>query len=347
MQQLVFITGSTGLVGGHLLVQLHLKRFKIKALVRKTSSFEQLKLISDFYNVSFNEVIKAVDWVYGDTLDYIGLQEALKGVKTIYHCAAMVSFGRKNRETLLKTNIRGTANMVDAAVECGVGQFCFISSIAALGSENETGFIDETTPRDINKPVSVYSESKFLSELEVWRGAAEGLNVVILNPGVILGPGLPNKGSMLLFQAASKGIPFYTDSVTGYIDVRDICRAAIDLISREIYGKRFVLVSENVDNMRLFTDIAQQFGKKGPSVRAGKGLLNIAIVFAELLSLFTKKDPPLSKDTIRTVTHPEYYSSQLIKDTIHFSFTPISETIHDTSLFLINHLKERQKKTWK
>lgn len=339
MQQLVFLTGGTGLVGGHLLVQLYQTDCKIRALIRKTSSFNQLRIICDFYQVPFEALYDSIEWIPGDTLDFIGLRASLKGVDTVYHCAAMVSFNKKNRAVLLKTNVQGTANMVDAAIESGVNRFCFISSIGALGNEKTNHFIDENTPRDVNKLWSAYSESKFQSELEVWRGSAEGLKVVILNPGVVLGPGLPDKGSMLLFNVASKGIPFYTDQVTGYVDVRDIGMAALELISKGIYGKRFVLVAENVDNKRLFTEIAGEYGKKGPTIHAGKGLLNVAAFLFDLYGKMTGSAPQLTKETVLSATNVVQYSSQLIQSTIHFRFTPISETIRDTSAFL----KKQQK----
>ncbi len=342
MQERVFITGCTGLVGGHLLVRLYLQGVKIRSLVRKTSSFEQLRLISDFYNVPFLELHRSIDWVYGDTMDYVGLKEALLQCDTVYHCAALVSFGKGSRDNLLKINVRGTANMVDAALANGVRNFCFVSSIAALGKESDNDFINEDTSRDVNKPASGYSESKYLSELEVWRGAAEGLNVVVVNPGVILGPGLPEKGSMQIFNVGSKGFPFYVDSQTGYVDVRDVCRALVELRERKQFGKRFVLVSRNMNIKQLFTLIANEYGKKGPTFHVGSGWLRLAAALLGIASWFTRKPSQLSGDTLRSIAHPEFYSSQLIQDTIGFIFTPMEDTIHDTVIFLKQVNKEQK-----
>jgi len=342
--QRVFITGSTGLVGGHLLVQLYLKGSRIKALVRQQASFEQLRLISDFYAVPLQELHRAIEWTYGDTLDYVHLKEALMGTEVVYHCAGLVSFGKGQRDALLRTNVKGTANMVDAALLAGVNHFNYISSIAALGKESDTGLIDEETSREMSKHVSDYSESKFFDELEVWRGAAEGLPVSILNPGVILGPGLPDRGSLLIFNVAAKGIPFYTDSQTGYVDVRDIARAAITLVEKNLTGKRYVMVAENCHNKDLFALITNAFGKKPPRIRAGLGLLRIAVWISSLLSWFTGKPSQLSKDTLRSIAQPECYSSQRIIDELDFAFTPLQETINDTALFVKNLPKEKQKR---
>jgi nucleoside-diphosphate-sugar epimerase len=267
-------------------------------------------------------------------MDFVGLHEHLKDVDSVYHCAAMVSFSKKNREKLLSTNIRGTSNMVDASIACGVKKFCFISSIAALGSEENNHLIDEDSFRDTNKKVSDYSESKYRSELEVWRGNAEGLNTIILNPGVILGPGLPDKGSLLFFNVAKKGMPFYTDATTGYVDVRDISRAALELMAKGTYGERFAVVSENIGNKQLFSMIAAEFGKKGPSIRAGKGLLCIAAFISGVYSQVTGKTPQFTKDTARSAKNPQQYSSKKIIDELNFKFTPISQTISETCDFL-------------
>lgn len=337
MQQLVFLTGSTGLIGGHLLVGLYKRNYKVRALIRKSSSFNQLQLICDFHGVSFEVLHDTVEWVEGDTLDFVGLHELMKGVDEVFHCAAMVSFNQKNRDEILRINVQGTSNMVDASIDCGVKRFCFISSIAALGSEKNNGFIDEFSLRDPYKITSSYSESKYLSELEVWRGSTEGLDVVILNPGVVLGPGNPDKGSLLFFKVAKKGMPFYTEATTGYVDVRDIARAAIELMTRGIFGKRFVLVSENIDNKRLFTLIANCFGKKGPIFLAGKTILYFGVFISRIASILTGSTPQLTFDTVKSAQHPQRFSSKQIKEVLNFEFIPIEQTVSDTVGFIKKH----------
>jgi len=331
---LVFLTGGTGLVGGHLLVSLHQSGQNIRALVRPTSSFRQLRLICAFYNQSFDELYDSVEWVYGNTLDYVGLCGFLADVEAVYHCAAVVSFNKKSARELLKTNIQGTSNMVDAALACGVKRFCFISSIGALGNSQEGDFIYEYTPRKNEENHSIYSESKFRSELEVWRANNEGLNTVILNPGVILGPGAPGKGSLLLIQAGRKGMPFYTKATTGYVDVRDVCRAGIELMGKNIFGKRFILVSENVDNRALFSMIAAEFDQKPPRFLAGKTVLQLAAFLSGIYGIITGKTPQLTRETVKTAQHPQKYSSQQIRDVLNFEFIPLHQTIQDTCRFL-------------
>lgn len=331
---LIFLTGATGLVGGHLLVRLFQSGKKVRCLIRPSASFEQLKLICSYYAVSFAQLQESVEWVQGNTLDFIGLCELMENTVEVYHCAAMVSFNTKNRDEMLLTNVRGTSNMVDAALKTGVQKFCFVSSIAALGSTNDASFIKEDTPRKTDGRASAYSESKFQSELEVWRAISEGLNAVIVNPGVILGPGDPDKGSLLLFKVGSKGVPFYTTATTGYVDVRDVCDICISLMEKEIFKKRHVLVSENAHNGIVFGLIAKEYGKKPPGILAGKALLQAGVWISGLIGLFSRKTPQLTNDTIRSAQNPQYYSNERIRKTLDYSFIPLEQTIHDTAEFL-------------
>ncbi len=331
---LVLLTGSTGLLGGHMLVHLFKAGKKVRCLIRPTSSLEQLKLICSYYNQSFEELNSSVEWVYGNTLDFIGLCEMMTGINEVYHCAAIVSFNNKDRKNILQTNVQGTSNMVDAALKCGVERFCFISSIASLGTTPDHTPIKEDTPRKNDDHISAYSESKFRSELEVWRGISEGLNAVIVNPGVILGPGEPEKGSLLLFKIGSKGMPFYTKATTGYVDVRDVCKIAMALMEKELYKKRFILISENVHNGTLFGLIAKEFGKKPPRILVGKALLNMGVLFSALAGMMTGKTPQLTKDTIRSAQNPQTYSNERICKALEYKFISLADTIHETADFL-------------
>jgi len=334
IHNMVFLTGSTGLVGGHLIVRLHQSGRSIRALVRSTSTFDQLRLICQFYHQSFEELYNSVEWVYGNTLDFVGLCENLKDVEEVYHCAAVVSFNSRNKKELLRTNIQGTANMVDASLKCGVSRFCFISSIGALGNAEKGEFINEKTPWKNDGKVSAYSESKFRSELQAWRGYNEGLNMVIVNPGVILGPGAPDKGSLLLFKVGREGLPFYTKATTGYVDVRDVCRAATELMDKKIYGKHFILVSDSIDNRDLFSMIATEFNAKPPRFEAGKTILTLAAFFSEAYGLLTGKMPQLTMETVKSVQKPQKYSNQLIRKTLNFNFISLQQSIQDTCNFI-------------
>ena len=330
----VFLTGSTGFVGGHFLIHLYHSGRRVRALIRTSSSFDELRLICDYYRQSFDELFAAVEWVYGNTLDYISLCDLLNGAEEVFHCAGAVSFDSGNSRQLFQTNIQGTSNMVDAALKCSVKRFCFISSISALGNTKGQDFINEETARQSEEIYSLYSDSKFRSELEVWRANSEGLDTVILNPGVVLGPGSPRKGSLLLFQTVQRGMPFYTNATTGYIDVRDICRAGIELMEKGLFGKRFILVSENVSNKELLSMIASEFSVKPPRYQAGKTLLQLSACLSENIWKLMGLEPKLTRDLVRIVQSSSKYSSQKIETALNFQFTPLCKTIHDTCLFI-------------
>jgi dihydroflavonol-4-reductase len=331
---LVLLTGATGFVGGHMLVRLFRSGKKVRCLIRSSSSLEQLKLICTFYQQPFEELKTSVEWLTGDTLDFIGLCRQMENVAEVYHCAALVSFNSKNRRELLQTNVQGTSNMVDAALNANVKKFCFISSIAALGSTPDRTPIQEDTPRKNDDKTSAYSESKFRSELEVWRGVSEGLNAVIVNPGVILGPGDPEKGSLLLFKTGRKGMPFFTNATTGYVDVRDVCQFAIELMEKNLFNKRYILVSENAHNGTVFSLIAKEFGKKPPRILAGWALLRMGVLVSALVGLITRKTPQLTSDTIRSAQNPQAYSNLRICKALGCSFIPLRQTIRESSDFL-------------
>lgn len=334
---LAFLTGATGLVGGHLLIRLFQAGKRVRCLIRPTSSMEQLKLICSYYNQPFEELERSVEWILGNTLDYTGLCEWMENVDEVYHCAAMVSFNSKNSREMLQTNVYGTSNMVDAALSVGVSKFCFISSIAALGSTPDQSPIDEDAPRKNEERTSAYSESKFRSELEVWRGISEGLNAFIVNPGVILGPGDPTKGGLLLFKTGKKGIPFYTKATTGYVDVRDVCDICMALMHKGVSHKRYILVSENAHNGTVFGMIAKEYGKKPPRILAGKFILRMGVLLSSFAELFTGKPSQLTKDTIRSAQNPQHFSNRRIREELNYTFIPLQRTIQDTADFLKSH----------
>jgi dihydroflavonol-4-reductase len=329
-----FLTGSTGLLGAHLLIHLKCKGKRIRCLIRSTSSMKQIEQVCSFYGESFEKLKSSVDWVVGDTLDYVHLKECMKGASEVYHCAAVVSFNSKDRQAMLKINVQGTANMVDAALSNKVEKFCFISSIASLGKTLDYSPVLENTPRKTDEKVSAYSESKFKSELQVWRGIAEGLNAVILNPGVILGSGMLEKGSMLIVKNGIKGIPFYTKATTGYVDVRDVCAGAIQLMEKELFGQRFIFVSENAHNGQIFGMLARNFGKKPPRYEVGPAALRIGVFVSSFLSIFSGKTSQLTNDTVQSAQHPVTYSNEKIREALDFEFIPLEQTINEVCSFI-------------
>jgi len=331
---MILVTGATGLVGGNLLWYLLHDNERVTAICRESSNLKSLRTIFSFYTSNPDKYLSRIDWRLADILDKESIEKAICSVTTIYHCAALVSLG-DNAEILLKTNVTGTKNIVQAALKANVRKFCFVSSIAACGKEETKQDIDENSTWTIDSNRSLYSQSKYDSEQEVWKGIKLGLKAVIVNPGVILGVSGNNNGSAQLFSQVQKGLLFYTSGGSGYVDVRDVAKAMIQLTDSEILSERFILVAENCSNKDILCRMADGFGKYRPIVPIGKKALWLVGYIFEILGKVLRFRPLIDRGTARSATNREYYSSKKIEKAINFKFTPIEECINDVCKFLL------------
>ena len=303
----------------------------MRAIKRHGSSIKETELVFKFLcgKNSHVEIFKRIQWFEADLLDSVSLTDALEGVDEVYHCAALVSFKKSDNNALLKTNVEGTAMLVNLCIERNIKKFGYISSVAAL-SRSENGIIDETMPSEEPSFSSFYSRSKFFAEMEVWRGIAEGLKAVIVNPGVILGFGDFNKGSLKMFGTVRKGLPYYPMGSNGYVDGRDIARILVELMQRDdTFGKRYPLVSESIFYKDLFAMIAEGLHVKAPSREAGKFLSYLYYYYSSIASFFMGKSAELTKAMVDTSMKTYNYDSSLIMKTLEYTFIPIQKTIGD------------------
>jgi len=329
---MIVVTGGTGLVGGNLLWHLLQENDRVISIRRLKSNLEPLRQIFSFYSNEPDAFLSRIEWQVADVLDENSLLEVFRNVKTVYHCAAVVSLGCGS-DTLLDTNVIGTKNVVDAALKSGVEKLCFVSSIAACGKATRGEMIDEESRWVDAIYRSPYSLSKYLSEQEVWKAIARGLNAVIVNPGVILGVSGVETGSSQLFSQVRKGLMFYTNGGSGYVDVRDVVKAMIMLTNSQIAAQRFVLVSENCSNRDVLNWIADGFGKRRPFIGIGKNMLWFVGIVSELLGKILRFKPLIDRGMARTATNREYYSSRKIQESIGFQFTTIEKSIESICQF--------------
>jgi nucleoside-diphosphate-sugar epimerase len=322
----VLLTGATGFLGAHLAIDLLESGYTVKATRRAGSSLQEFELISKFRGVN-EQLLTNLHWVECDILDTLALAEAMQGVEQVYHTAAIVSFWSRRFDTMMHTNVEGTANVVNCALEAGVNKLCYASSIAALGREKSGDIIDENTPWRDGKFNTQYAISKFRAEMEVWRGVEEGLPATIVNPGIILGEGKWDKGSCRLVDAAYKGLSFYTKGTNGYVDVRDVSRAMQQLMESDIVNERYVMVAENLEFKDLFTRMAAKFNQPAPKIAVGSTLSQIARLVYWVKSLISGKEPLVTKETARNSLQSFNYISDKIKKDLSFEFTPINQTI--------------------
>jgi dihydroflavonol-4-reductase len=331
-EQMILVTGATGLVGGNLIWHLLKENDRIVAIRRRTSNPEVLRVIFSFYTSTPDEFLDRIDWKIADVLDKNSISEAMQNISVVYHCAAIVSFA-DNSETISETNVTGTRNVVRSALENNIRKLCFVSSIAACGRSVKDGPIDEETVWKESSKHSPYKLSKYYSEQEVWKGIQEGLNAVIVNPGVILGISGTKTGSSELFLRVKKGLKFYTKGGSGYVDVQDVVQAMILLTKSDISGKRFILVGENCSNRDIINWMADGFGNRRPVICIGKTILWIVGCLSELTGKVFNFRPLIDRATARTISHREYYSGEKIKNAIEISFKPIELCIHDVCKF--------------
>jgi dihydroflavonol-4-reductase len=340
---MIFVTGGTGLVGAHLLYELTLAGKSVKALKRETSDLQQVLKTFSYYSDKPNELFKQIEWINGDILDYFGLEKILKGVTEIYHCAAIVSFDPKERKRMIANNVEGTANLVNAALEKGVRKICHVSSVAALGRLDEQQLITEETNWVPSKKISGYSESKFFSEVEIWRGIEEGLNAVIVNPSIILGPANWETGSAKMFKTVWDGMKFFTRGVTGFVDVRDVVKAMILLMDEQYFEKiknqRFLISSENLSYETVFCQIADALAKPRPKYNASGGLMEMVWRVLWIISLLTRKSPLITRETAANSNVKRKFDGSKIKNYFDFEYLPVSESIKQTSAILKQEIK--------
>lgn len=325
---MILITGATGLVGSFLTLELLKKGRQVRALKRPSRNMIMLTRVFELNSENPEELLSKIDWVDGDLLDIFSLEEALEGVEEVYHCAALVSFMPGDKKNLMKINIEGTANLVNAALAKKVRKLCHVSSIAALGRpENQHDLIDEKLQWRPSRNNSNYAISKYGAEREVWRGVAEGLDAVIVSPSVILGVAGPGMGSSRLFNVVWDGLKVYPPGINGFVDVRDVARAMILLMDSDIKNERFILSAENVPYKRLFDLMAVNFGKKKPSIGVSAFLSGLSWRIEKALSWLKGRKPLITKETARTAVQRYEYSNQKIKKAINFEFIPVEETI--------------------
>lgn len=334
---MILITGATGLLGSHLIAKLFQKykdeNFKVIAAKRKTSNLEVTKKILSYYFDNVDNYFQKIIWIEIDFYNPVEIEEIIKTyqITEIYHCAGLVSFNDSRRQEIIQTNVKITENLVNVCIDTDI-KFCYVSSIAALLNQFEHNNITEKTTWQAGKYEYVYALSKYLGECEVWRGIEESLKAVIVNPGIIVGAGNWNSGWGMLVKKASKGIPFYTTGITGYVSVEDVAEVMIQLIEKQIFGKRFILVENNYSFKEILEELHLSLSKPLPKYEAKPWMLQIARTAEFMVSLLNPKyEPNFTKATVQGAFMKNYYNNSLIKETLNFKFRPIKPYIHKVS----------------
>ena len=315
------VTGASGLVGKELVYQLLQQGKKVKALynnnIIKDLSHENLILVKC------------------DLLDVFQIEAVMEDVEYVYHCAGLVSYIPKQRKKLYQINVDATANVVNAAIEQKIKKMVHVSSVATLGKNSLSPIITEENNWEEEISGSVYSRSKYWGELEVWRGIAEGLNAVIVNPSIILGPGNWDEGSTAIFKNVYNEFKWYSEGISGFVDVRDVAKAITMLMDADITAEKFIISAENETYKNIFFKIADAFNKKRPERKVTKSLAAIVWRIEKLKSLISKKNPLITKETAASAfAEVKYDNSKLLLYLPDFNYHRIEDTVNHTCKIL-------------
>jgi len=322
---MILVTGGTGLVGSHLLFDLVKLGLKVRALKRKNSSLQQVERIFKLNSSNSENLLKNIEWFEADTTNILELEEAFDGITKVFHCAAFVSYNPKDKEKMFEINISGTRNVVNLCLDKKIEKLVYVSSIASLGLTLNDDLITEETYWENTGKNSNYSISKYLSEMEVWRGIAEGLNAIMVNPSIILGVG--STSSTSIFKLIKNGFKYYTKGITGFVDVRDVSKAMILLMNSDISSERFIISSENYCWKDIFDLMAENFKIAKPTKYATKLMTEFAWRLAKIQGFITFSSPTITKETARTSHKILKYSNSKFKDKFNYEFISVNESI--------------------
>jgi len=336
---MILVTGGTGLLGAHVLHRLLEDGKQVRALHRSAKSLATVRDILRHYAADPEALMQRIEWVQGDILDIPAMEAAMEGVTDVYHIAATVSFDPKDREFMFKVNVEGTANVVNLCLEREGVRLCHVSSVAALGRVEGQGMIDEETAWKDSEWNSNYGKSKRKAELEVWRGIAEGLDAVIVNPCIILGPGDWSQSSAALFTKVWKGLPYYTEGENAMVDVRDVAEVMVQLMQDGIFGQRFIVAQGNHRLHDVVSLIADGLGKKRPTIKASSLMMAMAWRLEKLRCMMTYSKPFITRETADNAQHISHYENgKLLAALPEFRFRPLEATVKDVcAMFLRSH----------
>ena len=317
---MILVTGATGFVGSELICLLVKKNLNVVGLYRNEIQKNKTIHIIKSRLKKNTEKLKKIKWIKANLKDFSSLENAFFGIKKVYHCAALVSMAFKDQKRLLKINQEGTSHIVNLCLKNNIKKLVYVSSIAALGNDKYENEINESSPWDNSIEKTTYSYSKYVAELEVWRGSEEGLPIVIVNPGVILGNKSPINS---MFNSIRKGFNFFPSGSTGLVEINDVVYLMFHLMESNITNERFILVAENWSYKKIYEMTLKKYNKKIKLFPLPKSIFYLAWIIDKTISFFGFKKRFLSKALIRSLYEDKQINGNKIKSKISFSYSPI------------------------
>jgi len=319
------ITGANGFLGVHIIHHLLKNGHTVRSIIRPSASLSEFEKVKSYYQLDESQYAK-LSWYKCELYDMVGLQEAIVGADFVLHLAGKISYLKKDLADLLTINKDYTANVVDVAKDAGVRKLLYCSSIAAIAKSGKEDVVRESAEWDDELPHSNYGYTKQLGEIEVWRGIEEGLDAVIINPGIILGYGDWTKGSNNLFGNAQNSFPFYSNGITGWVGVEDVAQIAKELCLSGISGERYIVVSENKSYKEVADTMCAALGTKKPRVEIKGGLYKLAYAIV-WLNEFLGLGGMLSTETVKASVAVNHFDNTKIKEALGFEFAGLQQVI--------------------
>ena len=329
---MILVTGGTGLVGSHLLLELVRSGEKVRAIHRKNSDFQAVRRVFSYYipKDEIDFLFDQIEWKEADLNDIPALTEAFTEVKTVYHCAALISFDPSDEKSLRKINIEGTANIVNLCIVFNIDKLCYLSSIAAMDISLGEKFISENFTWHPEKYHSEYAISKHGAEIEVWRASQEGVPVIVLNPGVILGPGFWDSGSGQLFKKINEGLNYYFPKTTGFVGVQDVVKAAIKVMLSNIQNEQYIVVAENLSFKEVLDLVAESIQKPAPKKPLKSWMVFIGWMYQSVAGFLFGTERLITREDTKLLFQQSFYKNEKLKSEFDFDYTPIREVIFKT-----------------
>lgn len=329
------ITGITGIVGSRIAFELLSRGEKVRGFCRESSDKGWVRRYFNFLHPSGNHWFNSIEWAHGDVSDIVSLQEAMQNIDQVFHCAAVVSFHPSDHDMLHKINVEGTANVCNAALAAKIKTLCHISSTAAIGRSRPGEKITEASEWQDSTLNSSYGISKRQAENEVWRAQEEGLNVVIVNPSVILGAGPFDKSSATIFARVQKGLKFYPRGSNAFVAVGDVAHCAVELTLRGHFGQRYLISGNNVSYREMFKTVAHSLYKEAPKVEAKTWMLKTGLILEKLKEWLTGKKAMLTRESVRNANNQVEYDSGRLLSALDFSFTSLEDSAKEVADFFL------------
>jgi len=329
---MILVTGGTGLVGSHLLLNLLKAGKKVRALHRKNSDLAAVERVFNYYISAeeTKELFQQIEWIEADITNIPELNKAFENINIVYHCAALVSFDPADDKKLRKINIEGTANIVNLCIAFNIEKLCYVSSVAALGRSLENKEITERAIWNPEEDHSDYAISKYGAEIEAWRATQEGVPTIIVKPGIIIGPGFWNEGTGKIFSRIDKGMSYHFPKIAGFVGVQDVVNAMQKLMESTTKNEDYILVSENLSFKTVFEQTAKELDKAQPKKALKKWMLWLAWFFQKIGGFFGAKRN-ITRTTVNTLFQHSIYKNSKILESIDFQFTPMKNVIAETA----------------